>query len=424
MTLYYSRFKTIGFAAIVFAAFLCFCPTECVYIKVLLKELNLTELNELSFSSGNGLIIDVKKPSEKKQTYYFKSTAHFSIKQNKLFLNNQFFKTVNIRIRPIDGHLQYNHGDYYGTFYIICEQEHVQLINKLDLEDYVHSVLHTESWPGWPLEVNKVMAIAIRTYALRKILDARKLHRPYHIKNSNIHQTYYGFRYSNDIHRQAVDETSGIFLAYNGQPIAAMYDSCCGGISPAKVDSKAVGIDFKEAPYLARKRVCTFCKDCKTYSWHFEISSKEFERKLAAEFPDIKKIISISIHKKDNAGLVQSVIIHTAKKDYILSNKKLYSLFKQIKSSVYTVTKKRNNFIFSGNGLGHHLGLCQWGAYKMAELGWPYKRILRFFYEDISFMKLCSTQQQEDTLTTDESEEAVNKKHPIDTSLISEKLLL
>ncbi len=32
-----------------------------------------------------------------------------------------------------------------------------------------YCVLHAETWPGWPLEINKVCVIASRTYAIAMV---------------------------------------------------------------------------------------------------------------------------------------------------------------------------------------------------------------------------------------------------------------
>ena len=49
------------------------------------------------------------------------------------------------------------------TFFRIIDNNNLLLINIVELENYIFSVLKTESWPGWPLEVNKAFAIASRS---------------------------------------------------------------------------------------------------------------------------------------------------------------------------------------------------------------------------------------------------------------------
>ena len=82
-----------------------------------------------------------------------------------------------------------------------------------------------------PLEVNKAFAIASRSYALVKYLEGAKSKKPYHIKNTNVHQTYNGF-HTNPVLIQAVKETSGVILTYDKKPILAMFDCCCGDVIP------------------------------------------------------------------------------------------------------------------------------------------------------------------------------------------------
>lgn len=48
------------------------------------------------------------------------------------------------------------------------------------------------------------------------------------------------------------------------------------------------------------------------------------------------------------------------------------------------VTPQDGVFVIDGVGSGHNLGLSQWGARSMAELGYTYEEILHFYYTDIT----------------------------------------
>jgi len=39
-----------------------------------------------------------------------------------------------------------------------------------------------------------------------------------------------------------------------------------------------------------------------------------------------------------------------------------------------------SGFRFFGSGFGHGIGMSQWGAYGLAQMGWSHKRILKQFY--------------------------------------------
>ena len=47
-----------------------------------------------------------------------------------------------------------------------------------------------------------------------------------------------------------------------------------------------------------------------------------------------------------------------------------------------TTASNTGSFVISGSGYGHHVGMSQWGAYSMADLGYSYRDILQFYYTD------------------------------------------
>ena len=47
-----------------------------------------------------------------------------------------------------------------------------------------------------------------------------------------------------------------------------------------------------------------------------------------------------------------------------------------------TTASNTGGFVISGSGYGHHVGMSQWGAYSMADLGYSYRDILQFYYTD------------------------------------------
>lgn len=304
------------------------------------------------------------------------------VHKGTVFVNNTKIKTP-FFIKSHNDRISWNNLTYQGSLLVTMYKKRLLLINCIGLEDYIFSVLRSESWPGWPLEVNKVFAIASRSYVISKMYEASHSARPYHVRNTNIHQTYNGI-HSTVALKDAVEQTRGIFLAYENRPIVAMFDSCCGGIIPAHVH----GIDFSKAPYLARQYACKHCKPCKIFSWRAEYDLMYLEELIKKVVPTIKGLKNIKISKKDRAGLIHEVIIDGSGITKALSGKKFYSLLKEVKSFCFSVHKKGRTIILSGRGYGHHLGLCQWGAREMVRDNWDYKRILQFYYPGTRFMKL------------------------------------
>jgi stage II sporulation protein D len=309
-----------------------------------------------------------------------------SVNKNNLFINKCPFKREQLWIEPLGNSVCAINGQQYdGRLLIARARNKWYLMSVLDLEDYVFSVLKTESWPGWPVEVQKVLAIASRTYVLYQLLQAREKKLTYHIRNTNHHQTYTGLHCCPVI-RQAVQETKGICLGYKGKPILAMFDCCCGGIVPGK----ALGFaDFSKAPYLKRDYACTYCKNSKLYSWTATYTLDKVQQ-LVQEHHNaiIHDVTDIAVHENDPAGLVQKVVLKTKKNKVLVTAQRMYKSFKDVKSHCYSIAKKGKTIVFNGRGYGHHLGLCQWGARTMVDEGWDHADILLYYYPGTAFMQV------------------------------------
>lgn len=375
------KFKLLALSALVFTT-----TVLSTHIRVLLYEVEHNSPKKvwtISSSSNRLELIYPHNNARKKINKEIKVT----IDKGNIFFNTSKFNKSIAHLKPIEGTLLINEKPYQGSIYIIKHPTGYLFINKLDIEDYICSVLHTESWPGWPLEVNKALAIACRTYAATKILESSKKKRPFHIRNCNKHQTYSGLHHK-DILRQAVEETRGVVIGYNNKPILAMFDGCCGGIIPSHIE----GYDFSKTPYLSRNYACEFCKDYKIFSWKAEFSKSYLEKVLKENLASLKRLKQI-VTEHDNAGVVKRLIIKDHKTDHFLEGAVLYSLLKEIVSFSYSIEHLKDTIIIKGKGYGHHLGLCQWGAKKMVDLGWSYKQILEFYYPKTNLLRLKSSKK-------------------------------
>ena len=52
--------------------------------------------------------------------------------------------------------------------------------------------------------------------------------------------------------------------------------------------------------------------------------------------------------------------------------------------STSSVKSSSGNFVITGTGSGHNVGMSQYGAKAMAELGYDFREILEFYYTNIT----------------------------------------
>lgn len=355
-------------------------------VRVLLDDQGHGEEGWNLYSAGGFIVYD--RDDTTQTTVYHDDTLYVQVTHRGITCNKKSYQSECLVIVPVLSAEPIGYGDncYQGVFLVMKHKDRGLLINRVELEDYVFSVLRTESWPGWPLEVNKAFAIASRSYAIAMIMRARETSLPYHIRNTNHHQTYSGLHTFKQL-RAAVDETRGVFLSYANEPIIAMFDACCGGIIPAHISE----FNFEKAPYLARDYPCAFCKRYKIYSWQAVCLTTDFAALLKKEAKKIDKIHDIKVTKRDKAGLVKKVTVYGNKTSVTVSGKRIYTLLKGVVSYAFSVDKEGSAIIFKGAGYGHHLGICQWGARGMIADGHDYRSVLSFYYPKTTFVRLDYT---------------------------------
>lgn len=352
-----------------------------VQVKILLDCVSTDKPIKLTFNSEQKLFVTFNTQPDKK--YVTKGPITLDVKSdgNNLVVHaaakKSYMSAPTIVIAPESGHLELDGRRYAGSIILHIKDKSLYVVNKLPLERYVYGVLKTESWPGWPLEVNKALAIAIRTYALHMIAKLEHKAPLFHLRNTSAHQTYNG-HHETPVHQRAVEETLHMFISYNNEPIIAMYDACCGGIIPAHIKNH---FDSSKAPYLKRTQRCIYCEGSRSYRWSKDLSITDLETCLKKFFPKLNGLREIKVTQTDKAGIVQKVRLRDKRRNYELSGKKLYELCdKKIRSFAFSVSKIDGAFRFEGKGIGHHTGMCQWGALGMVNQGMSYRDILKFYY--------------------------------------------
>lgn len=100
-------------------------------------------------------------------------------------------------------------------------------VNIVDFEEYLYGVVPSEMPSSYNYEAIKAQACAARTYALYKLsLDSTI---GYDICDTTHCQVYLGYTNENSITSEAVNDTKGVAIYYNGKLIEAYFSSSSGG---------------------------------------------------------------------------------------------------------------------------------------------------------------------------------------------------
>lgn len=154
---------------------------------------------------------------------------------NKILLEFDCGTKYNLAIRPLSTNgektlVYFKNDQYYGDFvYLRNTGGELTVVNYVNIEDYVKGVIPNEMTPSWPLEALKAGAVSARTYVMANLSKHKNLGMD--ICNQADCQVYHGRRKASDKTDQAVDETMGQYLTYQGALCNTFYYSSNGGAS-------------------------------------------------------------------------------------------------------------------------------------------------------------------------------------------------
>ncbi len=333
---------------------------------------------------------------------------------------------------------------WYGGFeYRRSTGGNINVINVVPLDDYVKGVLPYEMSPAWPLEALKAQAVCARTYALMQTKHYKSY--KFDVCNTIDCQVYYGANNANAVTDQASEETSGVVVTYDGELANAFYYSSNGGASENAENVWTTALPHlvgKHDPFEATISIPNY-----NYSETFTfeqltqlLQSKNYKigkvngayvsrttstgnvaeitftdtdgRTLRITGEKCRTIFSTSMFGKNQSVKSMRFTIDGGKKSnsYFVNNTStsvdtvsgLYTISgngtvdRYSGSETYVITSSgtqkleeqeegtvSSGITITGAGSGHNVGMSQYGAKAMAELGYSYEDILNFYYTGI-----------------------------------------
>ena len=161
------------------------------------------------------------------QTYEFKAYKNLiALKYKNDYYN---LKTNQIAIIPSSstGFVRAKNRWYRGELRIININGKLNVINKLNIEDYIRGVVPSEMPSLWEYEALKAQAVAARSYALANL--GKRASQGFDLNDTPQDQAYGGATAERIKTNRAVKDTESIVIIYDLKIIPAYYSASAGG---------------------------------------------------------------------------------------------------------------------------------------------------------------------------------------------------
>ena len=274
--------------------------------------------------------------------------------------------------------------NYVSNTIIRVKRESSGDIEYLPLEEYIVGVLAGEMPIYFEKEAFKAQAVAARSYALKRI--AYNKENEYDVVDSVINQVYLDNNYLKEAWkdeyvtninklREVVNETENEILEYDGEVIDALFFSTSNGYT-----ENASLVFNMDLPYLKSVKSSWDEKTSSAFRSSLSISLNDFYDKLGLDY---NEKLDVKIIKRSSTNRVINLNING--KEFISKN--LYSKL-GLRSTDFSIRQDGNNVIIDMVGNGHGVGMSQYGAEGMAEEGYSYSDILKYYYSGTNIKKL------------------------------------
>jgi stage II sporulation protein D len=340
---------------------------------------------------------------------------------DELFVNDIPVGTGPLLVISEANLLTWGSRSYRGMFLIMAQKGKLQLINRLELEEYLQGVVPREVSPSWAAAALKAQAIAARTYtytSLKRHQDAG-----FDLCATDHCQVYGGATAEYPSTNKAVMETKGQVLTYKGKIIGAFYHSSSGGFT-----EDAANVWGESSQYL--KPVIDWDQNSPYTCWTRTLSWPDLQGLTAGAYPRIgrlKQLLPTAFGKdgrilrltlKGDLGEVslsgnqfrgitgipssnmRFLMVYGPEPfitlDWInhqqfpevlvpsdipgLTAEILNPPWDQPDPWAWLADKEPVKLVIRGAGWGHGVGLSQWGAKGMADFGYNEYQILAHYY--------------------------------------------
>ncbi len=258
---------------------------------------------------------------------------------------------------------------------------------RMDMDEYVLRVVLAEMPTSFDSEALKAQAVVARTYALKRQADTGKHDQGAVCTDSACCQAYIteeeylngmGEQADIDKARQAVADTTGLVLTYDGELIEATYFSCSGGRT-----EDAVAVWGEDIPYLQAVD-SPGEEDAAHFTDTVYFTGEEFMAALGRELTGTPSSW-LGWCTYTTGGGVDTMYIAGQRYE----GTELRQLL-NLNSTVFTMAADSDGITVTTYGHGHRVGMSQYGADAMAASGSTFVEILAHYYPGTVIDKMAN----------------------------------
>lgn len=303
----------------------------------------------------------------------------------------------------------FNGKRYRGVlrFFPAADGVSVMVVNVLAVEQYLRGVVPLEIGGGRTAQEQpavEAQAVAARSYTYVRLAAAGgsgARHANYDVAASTSDQVYGGADAERPFSDAAVASTAGLVIKYGGRTVDAPYSASCGGETASADEVWRTGAQA----YLRRvsDRIPGtqryYCDPAPRFAWTRTLESDELDGALRQYLRNYTAVPSagpghatgVVVEGRTPSGRVALLRIETTSGRFNLRGNDVRYVLRtpggEILNSTYFSVEPETGaggalrrVVIRGNGWGHGIGLCQWGAIGRARAGQDFRTILRTYY--------------------------------------------
>lgn len=258
---------------------------------------------------------------------------------------------------------------------------------QMTLERYLTGVVRGEMPASFEMEALRAQAAAERSYVYYQLAAGRKDAHPdadfctdHTCCSAYLSETAAKEKWGGDFApwntrvEQAVSDTDGQVVLYNGRPILAVFHSSSAGRTAAAGD-----VWSGDLPYLVSVDSPEGEETVPNYYSTVTFTAAEAKEKLLAAYPELKLSGTpdrwFGAAAENGSGRVETVSVGGTD----IEGTELRRIF-GLRSACFTVAADSESVTFRVTGYGHGVGMSQYGANQLAREGKTWQEILEWYY--------------------------------------------